>query len=276
MVAERSHSARLVSVMAAATGHPSEAATYGTLADRVAAAFVSRFVSGDGMVSGNTQTGYVLALSFGLLPGNLVQPAADKLAAKVAAAGGHLSVGFLGVENLLPVLADHGHADVAYQVLLQPGFPGWGYMVSKGATTIWERWDGIKTDGTFNDPGMNSFNHYAKGAVGDFLYRQVGGVGPGSPGYQTLVIAPRPGGGLASAKAVYETPYGQAVSDWTSSGGVFTLRVNVPTGTSATVRVPAASTASVTAPVQAVPFGYASGTASFYLPAGSYTFTAPA
>jgi alpha-L-rhamnosidase len=270
------HSARLVSVMAAATGHPAEAATYGTLADQVAAAFVSRFVAADGTVSGNTQTGYVLALAFDLLPGNLVRPAADKLAAKVAATGGHLTVGFLGVENLLPVLADHGHADVAYRILLQPGLPGWGYMMSRGATTIWERWDGIRMDGTFNDPGMNSFNHYALGAVGDFLYRQVGGIGPASPGYQSLVIAPRPGGGLTSARAAYETPYGPAVSDWTSSGAVFTLRVTVPTGTSATVRVPAPSTASVTAPAQAVPFGYASGTASFYLPAGSYTFTAPA
>ena len=88
-------------------------------------------------------------------------------------------VGFLGVENLLPVLADNGHADTAYQILLQPGFPGWGYMISRGATTIWERWDGIRTDGSFNDPGMNSFNHYGLGSVGDFLYRRVGGLGAG-------------------------------------------------------------------------------------------------
>jgi alpha-L-rhamnosidase len=267
-------SARLVSRMAAATGRTAEANSYGTLADQVAAAFTARFVSADGTVSGNTQTGYVLALAFGLLPSNLVQPAVDKLVAKVAATGGHLSVGFLGVENLLPVLADHGHADTAYQILLQSSFPGWGYMIANGATTIWERWDGIKTDGTFNDPGMNSFNHYGLGSVGDFLYREVGGLGPASPGYQSLLIAPKPGGGLTSAKSTLNTPYGAATSDWSMSGSTLTLRVTVPPGTSATVRVPASSAAAVTAPAEAVPFGYASGVASFVVPAGSYVFTA--
>jgi alpha-L-rhamnosidase len=267
-------SARLVSRMAAATGRSAEATSYGTLADQVAAAFTSRFVAADGTVSGNTQTGYVLALAFGLLPSNLVQPAADKLAAKVAATGGHLSVGFLGVENLLPVLADHNHLDTAYQILLQPGFPGWGYMVNRGATTIWERWDGIRTDGTFNDPGMNSFNHYGLGSVGDFLYREVGGLGPASPGYQSLLIAPKPGGGLTSARAALTTPYGPAVSDWSISGATLTLHVTVPAGTSATVRVPASSTAAVTAPPEAVPFDYTNGAATFHLPAGTYTFTA--
>jgi alpha-L-rhamnosidase len=270
------HSARMVSKMATALGRPSEAASYGTLADQVSAAFTSRFVSGDGTVAGNTQTGYVLPLAFGLLPVHLVQPAVNKLVAEVAASGGHLTVGFLGVENLLPVLADHGRADIAYQILLQPGFPGWGYMLSRGATTIWERWDGVRTDGSFNDPGMNSFNHYGLGSVGDFLYRQIGGLAPGSPGYKSLIVAPKPGGGLSSARSAYETPYGQAVSDWTSTGGVFTLRVTVPAGASALVKVPASSAGAVTAPPQAVAFGYTAGAASYYLPAGSYTFTAPA
>lgn len=271
-----SWSARLVSRMAAATGRTAQANSYGTLADQVAAAFRNRWVSGDGTVAGNTQTGYVLALSFGLLPANLVGPAVNKLAGEVSAAGGHLTVGFLGVENLLPVLADNGRADLAYQILLQPGFPGWGYMLGKGATTIWERWDGIMTNGAFNTPSMNSFNHYGLGSVGDFLYRQVGGLGPASPGYQSQLVAPRPGGGLTSARAALQTPYGQAVSDWSVAGGVLTLRVTVPAGTSATVRVPAASAAAVTAPAQAVPFGYASGAALFHLPSGSYVFTAPA
>jgi alpha-L-rhamnosidase len=261
-------SARLVARMAAATGHTAEASTYGTLADQVATAFTNRFVAADGTVSGNTQTGYVLALAFGLLPANRVQPAADKLATKVAATGGHLSVGFLGVENLLPVLAEHGHVDTAYQVLLQPGFPGWGYMLSRGATTIWERWDGIKTDGSFNDPGMNSFNHYGLGSVGDFLYREVGGLSAATPGYQSQLVAPRPGGGLTSAATSLATPYGQAVSDWSTTSGVLTLRVTVPAGTSATVQVP--GTNPVTAPAQAVP----TGSRTYYLPAGSYTFTA--
>jgi alpha-L-rhamnosidase len=267
-----SWSARLLSRMAAASGHTTEAATYGTLADQVAAAFTAKFVASDGTVGADTQTAYVLALAFGLLPANRVQASADKLAAKVTASGGHLSVGFLGVENLLPVLADHGHADIAYQVLLQPGFPGWGYMIGKGATTIWERWDGIRTDGSFNDPGMNSFNHYGLGSVGDFLYRQVGGLSPAGPAYSSLRVAPRPGGGLTSAKSAYETPYGASTSDWSISGGTLTLRVTIPAGTSATVKVPTAQPNAVTAPAEAVPT--APGT--FFLPAGSYVFTAPA
>ncbi|MFI6566145.1 family 78 glycoside hydrolase catalytic domain [Streptomyces sp. NPDC050534] len=263
-------SARLVSRMAAATGRAAQATSYGQLADQVAEAFTGRFVTADGTVSGNTQTGYVLALAFELLPASLVQPAADKLAAKVAATNGHLSVGFLGVENLLPVLAAHGHVQTAYQILLQRGFPGWGYMIDQGATTIWERWDGIRTDGSFNDPGMNSFNHYGLGSVGDFLYRHVGGLGPGSPGYASLRIAPQPGGGLTSASSTYETPFGTARSEWSVSAGQLTLHVTVPTGAHAAVTVPTSQPQSIAAPAQAVP----AGAATYYLPAGQYIFTA--
>jgi alpha-L-rhamnosidase len=261
-------SARLVSRMAAATGRPAEATSYGRLADQVAAAFTTRFLAADGTVGANTQTGYVLALAFGLLPADRRQAAADRLAAKVAATGGHLSVGFLGVENLLPVLADHGHLDTAYRILLQPDFPGWGYMSGKGATTIWERWDGIRPDGSFNDPGMNSFNHYGMGSVGDFLYRQVGGLGPASPGYGSLLIAPKPGGGVTSARATYETPYGPAASDWSLAGTALTLRVTVPAGTWATVRLP--SSGAVSYPPEAVP----TAPGVFHVPAGEYVFRA--
>src|ERR1044072_250123 len=137
-------SARLLSRMAAGTGRTASASPYGTLPDPIAAAFTNRFVAADGTVGTNSQTGYVLALAFGLVPANRQQAVAHKLAAKVDARNGHLSVGFMGVENLLPVLADHGHADTAYRILQQPGYPGWGYMNSRGATTIWERWDGIR------------------------------------------------------------------------------------------------------------------------------------
>lgn len=263
-------SARLVARMAAATGRTSEAASYGQLADQVAAAFTTRFAAADGTVGANTQTGYVLALAFGLLPTDRRQAAADKLSTKVAATGGHLSVGFLGVENLLPVLADHGHVDTAYRILLQPDFPGWGYMQSRGATTIWERWDGIRPDGSFNDPGMNSFNHYGLGSVGDFLYRQVGGLSPADPGYATLLVAPKPGGGLTSARSAYETPYGAAVSDWSVSSGTLTLRVTVPPGASATVKVPTTQPSTITYPPEAVP----TTAGTFHLPAGAYVFTA--
>jgi alpha-L-rhamnosidase len=259
-------SARLVSRMAAAAGRSAEAASYGTLADQVAAAFTNRFVAADGTVSGNSQTGYVLALAFGLVPQNRVQAVADKLAAKVAERSGHLSVGFMGVENLLPVLAEHGHLATAYQILQQPGYPGWGYMNSRGATTIWERWDGIREDGSLQDPGMNSFNHYGLGSVGDWLYRSVGGVAPASPGYRTVLIAPRPGGSLTSATADLTTSYGQTRSEWSRSGSALTLKVIVPPNATATVRVPASS---VSAPAEAVSLG---GT-SYALGSGTYTFT---
>jgi alpha-L-rhamnosidase len=266
-------SARLVARMATATGRPDRAAAYESLADQVAAAFANRFVAADGTVGNGSQTGYVLALAFGLVPPQRTQAVADKLAAKVASRSGHLSVGFMGVENLLPVLAEHGHVDTAYRILQQPDYPGWGYMSARGATTIWERWDGIRTDGSLQDAGMNSFNHYGLGSVGDWLYRTVGGIGPAAPGYQRLLIAPKPGGSLTAATTSLATRYGPARTEWTRSGARLTLRVVVPPNTTATVQVPAPSTAAVTAPAEAVPQGYTGGAAVYTLGSGAYTFT---
>jgi alpha-L-rhamnosidase len=262
-------SARLLSRMAAATGRTADAQTYGTLADQVTSAFDSHFLSGL-----NSQTGYVLALAFGLVPADQVQATADKLAAKVDSRNDHLSVGFMGVENLLPVLADHGHADTAYKILQQPDYPGWGYMISRGATTIWERWDGIKTDGTLEDPGMNSFNHYGLGSVGDWLYRTVGGLAPATPGYRQMLIAPKPGGSLTAATASLTTAYGVSSSVWSRTGTSLTLKVSVPPNATAIVRMPASSAAAVTAPPEAVPQGFDGGAAVFAVGSGSYTFTA--
>ena len=266
-------SARLVARMAAATGRADRAAAYGTLADQVAAAFTNRFVAADGTVGNGSQTGYVLALAFDLVPPQRTQAVADRLAAKVASRDGHLSVGFMGVENLLPVLVEHGHLDTAYQILRQPDYPGWGYMGARGATTIWERWDGIRTDGSPQDPGMNSFNHYGLGSVGDWLYRTVGGLAPAAPGYQRLLIAPKPGGSLTAATTSLATRYGPARTEWTRDGTALSLRVVVPPNTTATVQVPAPSAAAVTAPPEAVSQGYAGGAAAYALPSGSYTFT---
>ncbi len=262
-------SARLVARMAAATGRTAEASSYGDLADRIAAAFTARFVAADGTVGNNSQTGYVLALAFGQVPGNRAQAVADKLAAKVDARNGHLSVGFMGVENLLPALADHGHADTAYRILQQPDYPGWGYMNARGATTIWERWDGIRPDGTLQDPGMNSFNHYGLGSVGDWLYRSVGGVAPAAPGYRQVLIAPQPGGTLTGATADLTTAYGLTSSSWTRNGAAVTLKVVVPPNATAVVRVPAPAGATVNAPPEAVP----QGSGSYSLASGTYTFT---
>jgi alpha-L-rhamnosidase len=173
----------------------------------------------------------------------------------------------MGVENLLPVLAEHGHLATAYQILQQPDYPGWGYMNSRGATTVWERWDGIRTDGSLQDVGMNSFNHYGLGSVGDWLYRTVGGVAAAAPGYRQVLIAPKPGGTVTSATAALQTRYGQTRSEWTRTGSALTLKVVVPPNTTAIVQVPGNT---VTAPPEAVP----QGAASYSLPSGSYTFTA--
>jgi alpha-L-rhamnosidase len=262
-------SARLLSRMAAATGRSADAQAYSTLADQITAAFDGHFLD---QIS--SQTGYVLALAFGLVPAARTQQIADKLAAKVDSRNGHLDVGFMGVENLLPVLADHGHADTAYKILQQPDYPGWGYMISRGATTIWERWDGIKTDGTLEDPGMNSFNHYGLGSVGDWLYRSVGGLAPATPGYRQMLIAPKPGGSLTAATASLSTAYGVSSSVWSRSGTSLTLKVTVPPNATATVRVPASSAATVTAPPEAVPQGFADGAAVYAVGSGSFTFQA--
>ncbi|GIM97363.1 alpha-L-rhamnosidase [Paractinoplanes toevensis] len=259
-------SARLLSRMAAATGRTAAAQDYGTLADRIGAAFTARFVAADGTVGSNSQTGYVLALAFGLVPDDRAQAVADKLAAKVDARNGHLSVGFMGVENLLPVLADHGHLATAYRILQQPDYPGWGYMNARGATTIWERWDGIRADGSLQDPGMNSFNHYGLGSVGDWLYRSVGGVGPATPGYRQVLIAPEPGGSLTAATATLSTAYGVTRSAWTKTGSTLTLDVVVPPNATALVRLPAAATG---LPAEAVP----QDGSSYLVPSGSYRFT---
>ncbi|WP_033344364.1 family 78 glycoside hydrolase catalytic domain [Catenuloplanes japonicus] len=259
-------SARLVSRMAAATGRTAQAQSYGQLADQIGAAFTNRFVAADGRIGSNSQTGYVLALAFGLVPPDREQAVADKLAAAVAARNGHLSVGFMGVENLLPVLTAHGHLDTAYEILQQPDYPGWGYMNSRGATTIWERWDGIQPDGTLQTPDMNSFNHYGFGSVGDWLYRVVGGLAPAAPGYKQILIAPQPGGTLTSASSALDTPYGTASSSWRRSGGRLTLDVVIPPNTTATVRIGNATAV----PPEAVAWG----AGEYRLPPGSYTFTA--
>ncbi|GAA4624596.1 family 78 glycoside hydrolase catalytic domain [Actinoallomurus vinaceus] len=240
------HSTDLVAQMADAIGDHAAAASYRTLWGQIRDAFDAKYVKSDGTVGGGSQTAYVLALAGNLLPDGQVKPAADKLVANIDAHGGHLTTGFLGTGELLPTLTRTGHTDVAYRLLEQKTFPSWGYEIDKGATTIWERWDGIKPDGTFNDPGMNSFNHYGLGSVGDWIYQNIAGIAPASPGYRSVVIHPRPGGSLTRASATYRSDYGEIVSRWSVSGDRFTLDATVPVNTTAEVWVPAGSANQVT------------------------------
>lgn len=228
-------------------GKKDEAADYAHLLANIKAAFRKEYVTASGRLSPNTQTAYALALAFDLLPASQRAPAAERLAADVRKFG-HLTTGFLGTPVLCPVLSATGHLDVAYQLLNRKEYPSWLYSVTKGATTIWERWDGQKPDGTFQDVGMNSFNHYAYGAIGEWLYRVVAGLESDArqPGYKHIIVQPHPGGGLTYAKARYRSLHGPIESGWRIENGVAVVDVEIPANTSATVHLPHAKLAGVT------------------------------
>ena len=231
------HSTDLVARAARALGKESDAARYEKLFQDVRAAFNREFVSAGGRVGENTQTAYALAIGFNLLSDSAVAAAGERLAAAVRGRGMHLTTGFLGTPQLLPVLSATSHFDVAYGLLLQRSYPSWLYPITRGATTMWERWDGIRPDSSFQDAGMNSFNHYAFGAVGDWMYQTIGGISldPAAPGGKRVRIAPRPGGGLTHARASLETPYGTLSSSWKLAPQSFALDVTVPPNTVADV-----------------------------------------
>jgi alpha-L-rhamnosidase len=217
-----------------------EAEVYEQLATAVRQAFCEEYVTANGRIGTNTQTAYVLPLMFDLLPEALRPEAAQRLVANIRKRGNRLSTGFLGTPYLCHVLARFGYLDVAYDLLLQEDCPSWLYPVTKGATTIWERWDGVKADGSFQNAGMNSFNHYAYGAIGEWLYSTVAGleIDETRPGYKHALIRPRPGGGLTYANASLATGYGRLASHWQLTDKAFTLHVNIPVNTSATVILP--------------------------------------
>lgn len=185
-----------------------------------------------------TQTSYVLALHLDLLPEELRPIAVDELVADIERRGMHLSTGFVGSPYLNHVLSENGRLDVAYELLNQRSWPSWLYAVTQGATTIWERWDGWTEENGFQTPEMNSFNHYAYGAIGAWLYKTVAGINPGDAGYKHVILQPQPGGDLTFARATLETPYGTLISDWQLENGVFRYTVTVPPNTTTTVRLP--------------------------------------
>jgi len=231
------HSTDLVARTASVLGRTEEANTYRARFQAIRDAFTREFVSSTGRVGENTQTAYALAIAFDLLPDSLVASAAGRLAKDVEGREHHLTTGFLGTPYLLHVLDATGHIEDAFALLTQRTYPSWLYPITRGATTMWERWDGIRPDSSFEDPGMNSFNHYAFGAVGDWMYQNIGGidVDPAAPGYRHSRIAPRPGAGLTSANASLETVYGTLSSAWKLDRGRFRLEVTIPPNTSAEV-----------------------------------------
>ncbi|OON71877.1 alpha-L-rhamnosidase [Streptomyces tsukubensis] len=237
------HSADLVARTAKVLGK--DPAPYVSLFGEVRDAFRAAYVGTDGKVKGDNQTSYVLALSMDLLSDSERRSAADRLVALIEAKDWHLSTGFLGTPRLLPVLTDTGHTDVAYRLLLQKTFPSWGYQIDKGATTMWERWDSIKPDGSFQDAGMNSFNHYAYGCVGEWMYANIAGIAPAAPGFRKVTVRPRPGGGITRAEGRFDARYGAITTAWRKDGDRFRLDVTLPVNTTGEVWIPAGRAADV-------------------------------
>ena len=236
-----SHSTQLLINAAGVLEKKEDAATYTQLLKRIKDAFLREYLTPNGRLVSGTQTAYTLALEFDMLPEAQRKQAADRLAENVKDYDYHLTTGFLGTPYLCHVLSRFGYTSVAYRLLLQDTYPSWLYPVKMGATTIWERWDGIRPDSTFETPGMNSFNHYAYGAIGDWMYRVVAGIDTyeDDPGYHHSHIEPHPGGGLTAAAADLLTGYGLLSSHWQLSNDTLSLDLVIPANTTSTVYIPA-------------------------------------
>ncbi|MBA3379515.1 MAG: family 78 glycoside hydrolase catalytic domain, partial [Chloroflexia bacterium] len=269
------YDARLMAEMADATGRPSDAARYRERFDAVAAAFRTAYMRDDGSIEGDTQTVYCLALHFGLLEEHQRARAAELLVADIASKDGHLSTGFVGVSYLCHVLTNHGYPDVAYQLLHNETFPSWKYSILHGATTIWERWDGWTEDGGFQDPGMNSFNHYSLGSVGEWLRKSVAGIDvtPGSVGYRNIRIQPAIDDSLTWAEGTYDSMCGPIRSRWERDGDTLRLNVTIPANAEAEIVLPLRTHREVLEDGSAVHAELQDGLARLTVGSGDWTFT---
>jgi alpha-L-rhamnosidase len=223
----------------------------------------------DVWVGTGTETSYVVALHTKMAPEPLEPALVNNLVKDIESKNWHLSTGFLGTPFLLATLADHGRTDVAYRLLLNDTYPSWGYMLSKGATTWWERWNGDT-----GDPSMNSYNHYAFGSVVAWVYRYVAGIdtAPDAPGFRHIVIHPRPDATMPRASGEYESVYGKISTDWSSNSKSFSLKVTVPANTSAAVYLPAIPNSRVTEGGSTVEPRQESGSYVVEVGSGSYDF----
>ncbi|QFU92544.1 glycoside hydrolase family 78 protein [Amycolatopsis sp. YIM 10] len=223
---------------AAVLGKDEDARHFTALAERVRAAFRREYVTAAGRIVSETVTAYALAICFGTLAPDQEAHAGHQLTRLVTKAGYRISTGFAGTPYVCEALSRTDHLDEAYQVLLETGCPSFLYPVTMGATTIWERWDAIRPDGTLHPSGLGSHNHYALGAVANWLHRVVGGLTPVEPGYRTMRIAPRPGGDLTHATLAHDTVHGRVTIAWRVLDGRLRLDVTIPEDTSATVMLP--------------------------------------
>ncbi|MBT2551293.1 family 78 glycoside hydrolase catalytic domain [Arthrobacter sp. ISL-65] len=232
------YSASIAAQAAALMGEDGEAVRLREVSRQARAVFRTQYIADDGTLRPSTQTSYALALRFGLLEPEEHAAAGERLAETVAADGYRIATGFVGTPLVTDALSDEGQVEAAYRLLLQTECPSWLYPVAMGATTIWERWDSMLPDGTINPGDMTSFNHYALGAVADWMHRTVAGLAPADLASRKLLVRPLPGGGLTWAAARHETPYSEAAVRWEHDGGTFALSLTVPAGCTAAVSLP--------------------------------------
>ena len=275
-ISQQCHFANSADIMARTAevlGNSADAEYYAGICTKAKEAFCREYLNEDGSLTANTQTAYILALVYDMLPENVRAAAAARLAENVEYYG-HLTTGFLGTPHINRVLTENGYNHLAYRLLFNDTCPSWLYPVTMDATTIWERWNSMLPDHTIPDNGMNSFNHYSYGAIGDWLYRYVAGISELEPGFKTIRIKPYPGEGLTFAEAEETTPYGKAASAWRiEDDGRFVLEITVPFNTRAEVCVPAAEGAVVTKDGEAMTdYEYAGGYAVFNTGSGRYVF----
>ena len=262
--------ANMMSQMAHAAGKDPDARRYDDLVQSIRVAFQKAYIKEDGEVGTGTQTSYVVALYTKVAPESLEPLLVDRLVKDIESRNWHLSTGFLGTPFLLFTLADHERTDVAYRLLLNDTYPSWGYMLSKGATTWWERWNGDT-----GDPAMNSYNHYAFGSVIAWVYRYAAGIDTtvNSTGYKEIVIHPHLDSRMTSARAEYDSIYGKIISDWNGTpAGPFSLRVTIPANTSARVFLPAKPGGHIIQDGNAVESQTEGGSFVVRIGSGSYNF----
>lgn len=267
--------ADLMAQIAPLAGKPEDAAAYAKLAADTKAAFQTAFVDADGKIKGDSQTAYLLGLGFNLLTDSQRQQAAAHLVRKLQERDNLLSVGFVGVNLLLPVLSSIGRTDLAYSLIQERRYPSWGYSIDNGATTIWERWNSYHKEQGFGNVGMNSFNHYSFGSCGEWMFGTMAGIKPLAPGYARFQIAPQPGPGIDHVAASYDSIRGRIAVEWRQTGDTFTLTATIPPNTTAQICLPKVGQGTVESgsgvpplvPVSpAQPLTFAAGS-------GTYTFT---
>ena len=267
---------RLLAEAAEVLGEPGDAAEYHELADQIRRAFQDEYVDAQGIVKGDTQCGYVLAIAHDLLTDEQRKLAADRLVADIQQRGNHLSTGFVGTKDLMLVLADIGRNDVAYELIHQDSYPSWGFSIAQGATSIWERWDGWTPEKGFQDPGMNSFAHYSFGAVYEWMVENIGGIRNGGDAYRHIEFRPSLDDSLGFARVSYDSIRGLIESSWSLEQGGARIDVTVPPNTTATLHLPCNDASLVKEAGQPINDRYTTAShednVSVELPSGKFSF----